>query len=103
MDNIVLSSFDLNKIVEQFSTIVEEKIKALKTKELQEKLLSPAETCKLFEPAISKPTLQSWTEQGLLKDYRIGGRVYYRYSEIIAAAKHLKRYKKSEHSQEAIK
>ena len=35
--------------------------------EQQEQLLSPAEACKLFKPAITKTTLASWTKQGFLQ------------------------------------
>jgi len=56
-------------------------------------LLSPAETCKMFNPAISKVTLAAWTKRGLLNESRIGGRVYYKQSEIIAGLTTLKKYK----------
>jgi hypothetical protein len=58
-----------------------------------ERLLSPAETCKLFQPPISKVTLASWTAQGKLQDHRIGGRIYYRQSQVLESLTKLKRYK----------
>jgi len=67
-------------------------LQAQQKQQLGETLLSPAKTCKLFDPEISKVTLTAWTKQGLLNDYRIGGKIFYKYSEIIEAAKHLKRY-----------
>ena len=94
MDNIVLASFDLNKFKEDLAVMVAQTVKAVKTEELQDKLLAPAEAVKLFQPAITKVTLTAWTNQGLLQDYRFGGRVYYKYSEIMEAGKSLKRYKK---------
>lgn len=57
--------------------------------EQEEKLLSPAETCKLFNPAITKATLTSWTKQGFLQEHRIGRRVFYLQSEILASTKKL--------------
>ena len=61
--------------------------------EKEEKFLSPAEVCKIFVPAISKTTLAAWTKQGLLTEYRIGGRVHYKMSEVLKSAKTLKTYK----------
>ena len=60
----------------------------------EEKLLSASEACKLFIPAISRLTLIRWTKADYLKEHRIGGRVYYRQSEVIEGAKHLGKYKK---------
>jgi hypothetical protein len=42
--------------------------------------------------AITKATLTSWTKQGLLQDHRIGGRIFYRQSEILASTKKLSKY-----------
>ncbi len=58
-----------------------------------EKLLSPAETCKLFKPAITKATLTSWTKQGLIQDHRLGGRVFYLQSEVLEKTLKLSKYK----------
>lgn len=59
----------------------------------EERLLSAAEACKLFVPAISRLTLIRWTKADYLQEHRIGGRVYYRQSEVIDGAKHLEKYK----------
>jgi hypothetical protein len=61
--------------------------------EREEKLLSPAQTCLLFEPKISKTTLSTWTKQGLINEHRIGRNVYYKQSEILEKSKVLRRYK----------
>lgn len=68
-------------------------IKELQKEKDQPKLLSPIETCKLFQPQISRVTLNNWTNSGKLVKYQIGGRVYYRSNEVFEAAKTLKRYK----------
>lgn len=93
MDKVILSPIELQELLSGLRSVVKEELQAQQKQQLEEKLLSPAETCKLFQPTISKVTLAAWSTQGLLNDYRIGGRVYYRYSEVIEAAKHLKRYK----------
>lgn len=35
--------------------------------------------------SVSLVTLRNWTTQGLLPSYQLGGRVYYKQQEIIAA------------------
>lgn len=94
MDNIVLSPVPLDTLLQSFREIVRQEIAAEQSTHQQEKLLSPAETCKLFNPPISKVTLTAWTKQGHLQDHRIGGRIYYKQSEVIEGAKILKKYKK---------
>lgn len=61
--------------------------------QLSEKLLSGAEACKLFNPTISVKTLTKWAKDGLIPEHRIGGRIYYRYTEVIESAKALKKFK----------
>ena len=75
----------LRKIVHQELTQILDK--------QEDRFLSPKETCDRFVPKISKTTLAAWTEQGLINQYRIGGRVFYLFSEIVEKAKTLKRYK----------
>ncbi len=94
MRKITLTEIDLDELYTSFRSIIREEIKAGKTSELQEKFLSPADTCKLFQPNISKVTLSAWTKESLLKDYRISGRVYYKYSDVMEAVKHLSKYKR---------
>jgi hypothetical protein len=83
---IILNTYSPEEIVELIKPLIVDAIReALQEKE--EKLLSPAEVCKLFVPTISKTTLASWTKKGFLNEHRIGGRVYYKLSELA----HLKR------------
>jgi hypothetical protein len=61
---------------------------------IDERLISREETCKLFVPEISRQTLANYTKTVPLKVYKIGGRLYYKQSEIIGAAVEMKAYKK---------
>ena len=89
---ILLNALSPDQLVDLLRPMIREEIRqALSDQE--EKLLSPAETCKLFKPTITKATLTSWTKQGLLQDYRIGGRIFYRQSEILASTKKLSKYR----------
>ena len=94
MNNLVLTPVPLEDLLSQFRSIVKEEIQAGQQKAIGEKLLSPDEARRLFVPAISRVTLQKWTDEGHLKRYDIGARVYYRYNEVIEAAKHLKKYQR---------
>jgi hypothetical protein len=91
IQGISLEEFSEN-LRSQLRGIVREEIKAALTAELQDKLLSPIEVCKLFKPQIAKKTLHVWTEKGIVKKHSIGGRVYYKYSEIMAMGTSLKKY-----------
>lgn len=61
----------------------------------KEKLLSPEVARKLFHPEVSKQTLHRWTKEGMIPVYRLGGRIWYKESEVTEAAKTIKKYKHS--------
>ncbi len=92
MENVILSPIPLIELESKLRDIVKEELKTHLPQELDEKLLSPEETRKVFDPPISKVTIINWTKAGKLTAHRIGGRVYYKRSEIIIAATMLKKY-----------
>lgn len=49
--------------------------------------LTRYDIAKLF--SISLPTVHNWTNQGILKSYQIGGRVYYKSNEVESALKEI--------------
>lgn len=91
-NQILLNGLSPNQLLELLRPMIKEEMRQVML-EQEEKLLSPAEACKLFKPAITKATLASWTKQGLLQEHRIGGRVFYLQSEILASTKKLSKYK----------
>ena len=93
-NNILLTLVPLDILLKSFRTILKEERQVDQLHDLQEKMLSPAEACKIFQPNISKVTLAKWTTAGLIPDYRIGGRVFYKYSELLSSLKTLKKFKK---------
>jgi len=93
-NRIIMADFAPEEFIELFRSVIKEELKNLQS-DKEEQLLSPAQTCKIFKPSISKTTLKSWTDQGLLIDHRIGGRVFYKLSEILEKSKTLKRYKQN--------
>lgn len=87
----------INLLLELVPQAVHQGMKTFKEEQLLEKLLSPDETRKLFHPAISKPTLDSYAEKGYIQKHYLGGLTWYKYSEVMAALKTLKRYSQSKH------
>jgi len=95
MDNIVLTPVPMEQLINSFRQVVKEEIRAAGEKELLEKFFSPKEACKLFQPAITRQTLDAIAKQnGVLKKHYLGGKVFYKYSELIGAIKNYKRYQK---------
>jgi len=74
--------------------LIEDVIQETLKRDLKEKLLSIEETRNLFSPKISRPTLQSLTGKGILKRYSLGGKWYYKYSEVISAATSYTKYRR---------
>lgn len=89
---ILLNGLSPDQLLDLLRPMIKEEMRRV-ISEQEERLLSPAESCKLFKPAITKATLASWTKQGFLQEHRIGGRVFYLQSEILASTKKLSKYK----------
>lgn len=85
---------DVSELTETFRQIIREELSAKNEQEKADRMLSPEETCKLFSPAISLPTLAKYAKKGLLKKYYLGGRTWYRYGETIESIQNIKRYQK---------
>lgn len=94
IDNLIFIPVSLTTLLNEIQAIVEAAIKADKSNQFEEKLISPAEACKMFQPTISKPTLTAWARSGHLHSKKIGGRVFYNKGQILEAGKTLQRYKK---------
>ena len=91
-NQILLNGISAEELIESLRPMIREEVR-LVFSEQEERLLSPAETCKLFIPAITKATLTSWTDKGWLQEHRIGGRVFYLKSEVLASTLTLGKYK----------
>jgi hypothetical protein len=94
---IVTTDNQLQQVLAAFlPSLVKDTLLNLKKEELKEQLLSPEETCKLFKPAITKPTLESYCEKGYLTKYYLSGRTWFKYSEVLQALKSIKRYSRNQ-------
>jgi hypothetical protein len=89
---ILLNGISSEQLIELLRPMIRDEVRRVFS-EQEEKLISPKEACKLFKPAITKATLTSWTEKGWLQEHRIGGRVYYLQSEILASTLKLGKYR----------
>lgn len=94
-EQMILIPTTVDELLSRIKTIVSEVLKEKHEEVLRARLLSPAETCKLFNPTISKVTLYEWTKQGLIPSYRMGSRVYYNYGEVIESAKRIKKHERN--------
>jgi hypothetical protein len=93
-NQIILSQIPLSQIFDGLREIIREEIKAEKSAEAVNALISSTEARKLFYPELSKSTLYRWCKGGLINKKRIGGKVVFLKSEIEEAAKTLKLYNK---------
>lgn len=89
------------QLFKEVKNIVEAAINNREKTDNEEKLLSAAEACKLFQPSISKLTLHRWTKDGLIPVHRISGRLWYKKNELIEAAKTIKKYDRNKPNQAA--
>lgn len=81
----------LDDFCEMIRSIVEEAIIKAKKEEIIERPLSPKEASELLQ--VSKATLRTWTNEGLIKVYKIGGKVYYKQGELFESLSKRKKYK----------
>jgi len=91
-EQVLFCPIPLEELEARFQKIIKEEISKKDQEATLEKLLSPEETRKLFSPAVSKVTLHHWAKQGRIKQHRLGGRVFYKYSEVLDSLVHLKKY-----------
>lgn len=85
----------LDQLTMAIDDIVQKALREKREEDLQEKLLSPEETCKLFVPSISIATLNNYAKDGLVKKHYLGRLTFYKYSEVMASLKTIKKYSRS--------
>jgi len=94
MDPIILHSTSLKEFQEMIGEIVEEKLRQLKQDQpikTSGDYVTRQMVCDRLR--ISLATLHSYTKSGILKGYRIGGRVLYRSDEIEQAVNEIEAQK----------
>lgn len=93
MEQIVFYKIDLDGFFNKIAQVIENKIEQIEQSKT-ERLLSAEEARAVFSPNISKVTLYSWTKKGLIPCHRIGGRIFYKHSEIITSAKRITKFER---------
>ncbi len=94
MVDIYLNGITLETITDKIRDIVKTELAAHKDNAKDETYLSPKEVCNLFNPPVSKPTIDKWARLGKLNKTKLGGRVFYLKSEVITAMEVIKRYER---------
>jgi excisionase family DNA binding protein len=92
MDKVILSPIDLGDLIAEIRAVVKDELRQQQTADLQEKLLSPKQTADLL--GVSLVTIWSWERAGRITKHSLGGRVFFKYSELMQSLENLKRYKK---------
>lgn len=95
MGELILSQIPLNDLVAHLREVIREEIASASAEKESEKMISPAEACKLFIPSITRPTLDKLCSEGKLQKHYVGSRVYFQQSEVFNAVKSFKRYEQS--------
>lgn len=90
----ILIPITLDDLHSSIRATIREEMTAIQSKEIAERLLSPEQACKVFDPQISKNTLKKWSDEGLIPFSTFKRKIFYKYSELIAAGKTLKKYKR---------
>ena len=92
MNDIIFTQVPVKDLIEQIRVVVRAEIKAEHQREAKDTLVSPAQACEMFTPKISLVTLSKWTKDGLIPSQKIGGRVWYKQSDLLSAGTKLRRY-----------
>lgn len=83
MEQIQLTQLSLDDLKNILDEVISEHLKDVK-KEQPDQLFTRKELAERL--SISLPTLHKYSQQGILISYKIGNRIYYRWSEVLKAA-----------------
>jgi hypothetical protein len=97
-ESLLLSSISWEDLKIHLADTITSALLTAREAEFQDKLMSVDETRSLLggQRPLSKTTLAKWTKEGYLNQYRLGSRIYYKYSEIIGSLKTIRRYRRVE-------
>ena len=90
--NILLSPVSIADLMANVRDIIRAELRQQNIADLSEKLLTAKEAADLLR--VSLVTLWQWEKNGRIAKYSMGGRTYFKYSELMAGLDTLKRYKK---------
>lgn len=81
----MFSSVPLSQLMEELRKVIREEIEAEKKKTNDAELIDAKTACKLFSPAISRPTLDRMCKDGKLEKYMYSKKVYFKKADVINA------------------
>jgi hypothetical protein len=91
-DQLILSSVDVDKLAAVLKELLAPELtKKVNEANLPERLLSANQVCALFTPKITRATVDNYVDRGFFNKYALGGRNWYKYSEVVAALKVIKK------------
>src|SRR5688500_7263273 len=94
METILISGMTKDEFLSCLRDIVREEIQLTSNRaNAADEFISVKELQILFKPSVSRVTIDSWSSKGLLNKHLIGGRVYFRKSEVLESLTTLKKYK----------
>jgi excisionase family DNA binding protein len=91
---MILSSVPIADLMAQMRELIRDELKEQSRADLSEKLMTAKEAGDLLR--VSLVTLWQWEKQGRITKYSMGGRTYFKYSELMASLDTLQRYRKPE-------
>ena len=94
MSDILINSVR-DAIVPEIQQLIESAFKKHSSEALAEKFLSVDEARKMFQPEIARGTLYNWCDAGYLNSFSIGGKRYFKYSELVDAVQKIKKYSRN--------
>lgn len=97
---MILTPVSLTTILDGFREIVRDELQQQSRADLSEKLMTAKEAADLLR--VSLVTLWQWEKDGRISKYTLGGRTYFKYSELMANLSTLQRYRKPQTGRAAV-
>ena len=89
---MILTPVSISSLMDGVREIVRAELQQQSRADLSEKLMTAKEAADLLR--VSLVTLWQWEKQGRISKYTMGGRTYFKYSELLAGLDTLQRYRK---------
>ena len=96
---VQIQGVSFNNLLASFKEIIKDEVKsqnqvpAIGTPEAPDRYVNRAEAREICGK-VSDPTLWDWENKGIIKGYRMGNKVFYKYSELMESGKFINRTKK---------
>ena len=92
MNKILINELTPQELCELIEQAVRKELSPVMKQHAEERLYNVESARRLWEPAVSRQTIYNWMAEGKLPFHKIGGRIVFKYSELMDAVKTIKRY-----------